>query len=145
MSYFDDKFEVSFEDIDILFNTNYNDFFNILLQKMNFNGAPIISFTSKSNSIYGYIDDKWCDLTKVQLSSLFFRCKKTIFSKSFELKTLKKDKIAKCEKLEAKFDRLMLKLINAEMMEHYNKLRFCLYNNVKKDITNITDYDLEFD
>ena len=145
MSYFDDKFEVSFEDIDILFNTNYNDFFNILLQKMNFNGAPIISFTSKSNSIYGYIDDKWCDLTKVQLSSLFFRCKKTIFSKSFELKTLKKDKIAKCEKLEAKFDRLMLKLINAEMIEHYNKLRLCLYNNVKKDITNITDYDLEFD
>ena len=113
---------------------------------MNFNGAPIISFTSKSNSIYGYIDDKWCDLTKVQLSSLFFRCKKTIFSKAFELKTLKKDDIAKCNKLEAKFDRLMMKLINAEMSDGglYNKLRLCLYNRIKKDIKNIVEYDLEF-
>ena len=59
---------------------------------------------------------------------------------------LKKDEIAKSDKLEAQFDRLMLKLINAEMSDGglYNKLRFCLYNRIKKDIKNIMEYDLEF-
>lgn len=146
MSYFDDKFEVTLDDIDILFNSNYNDFFNIILQKIDFNNSPVVGFSDKANTIYGYVEDKWCELTKTQLSSLFFRCKKTIFSKALELKTLKKDEIAKCDKLEAKFDRLMLKLINAEMSDGglYNKLRFCLYNRIKKDIKNIVEYDLEF-
>ena len=118
----------------------------IILQKIDFNNCPIVGFSDKANTIYGYVENKWCELTKTQLSSLFFRCKKTIFSKALELKTLKKDEIDKCDKLEAKFDRLMLKLINAEMSDGglYNKLRFCLYNRIKKDIKNIVEYDLEF-
>ena len=144
--YFDKHFEVLLADIDSLFHANYNDFFSFILQKMNFDGAPIIAFSEKTNYIYGYLDHKWCELTKAQLSSLFFRCKKTIFSKAFELKTLKKDEIAKNDKLEAKFDRLMLKLINAEMADGglYNKLRFALYTRIRKDIKNIVEYDLEF-
>ena len=145
-SYFDEHFEVLLADIDCLFNANYNDFFSIILQKMDFDGAPIVSFSDKANCIYGYVDNKWCELTKAQLSALFFRCKKSIFSKAFELKTLKKDEIAKNDKLEAKFDRLMLKLINAEMADGglYNKLRFALYCRLRKDIKNIVEYDLEF-
>lgn len=145
MSYFDDKFEVSLADIDILFNSSYNDFFNLILQKVDFNDSPVVGFSDKANTIYGYVEDKWCELTKTQISSLLFRCKKTIFSKALELKTLKKDEIAKCDKLEAKFDRLMLKLINAEMSDNglYNKLRLSLYNRIKKDIKNIVEYDLE--
>ena len=146
ISYFDDNFEVTLSDIDILFNSNYNEFFDIILQKMDFNNSPVVAFGDKTNTIYGFVEDKWCELSKKQLSSLFFRCKKTIFSKALELKTLKKDQITKCEKLEAKFDRLMLKLINAEMSNDrlYNKLRFCFYNRIKKDIKNIVEYDLEF-
>lgn len=146
ISYFDVNFIVSLVDIDVLFNIQYVDFFNIILQKMDFNNAPIVAFTDKANSIYGFDEDKWCELSKSQLSSLFFRCKKTIFSKALELKTLKKDEIAKCEKLEAKFDKLMIKLINAEMSDGalYNKLRYSLHSRIKKDIKNIVEYDLEF-
>jgi hypothetical protein len=146
ITYFDDKFEITLTDIDMLFNLNYNDFFNLILQKIDFNNSPVVGLSDKANIIYGFVEDKWCELTKIQLSSLFFRCKKTIFSKALELKTLKKDEIAKSDKLEAQFDRLMLKLINAEMSNGglYNKLRFCLYNRIKKDIKNIVEYDLEF-
>lgn len=145
-SYFDDHFDVTLKEIELLFNANYNDFFSIILQKIDFDGAPIVAFTDKTNYIYGYITDKWCELSKTQLSTLFFRCKKTIFSKALELKTLKKDEISKNDKLEAKFDRLMLKLINAEMADGalYNKLRFALYNRIRRDIKNIVEYDLEF-
>jgi hypothetical protein len=145
-SYMDDNFAVTLEEIDILFNANYNDFFSIILEKIDFNGSPLVAFKEKANVIYGYVEDKWSELTKAELSSLFFRCKKTIFSKALELKTLKTDEITKSDKLEAKFDRLMLKLINTEMTNDglYNKLRQCLYNRIKMEIKNIVEYDLEF-
>lgn len=148
-SYFDDAFQTTLTDIELLFQSNYHEFFTLMLQKMNLNDVkdcPLLAFNDKSNYIYGYVDDKWCELTKPQISTLLFRCKKTIFASAFELKTLKKDEIAKCEKLEAKFDRLMLKLINAEMSDGglFNKLRHSLYLCVKKDIKGIVEYDLEF-
>jgi len=147
MSYFDDIFKVTFDDIELLFNTNYNEFFNIILNKIDFTNGPITAFSNKANSIFGFIGNQWCELTKVQISSLLFRCKKTIFSKAFELKSLNKNAIAKCDKLEDKFDRLMQKLINAELADCglYNKLRFCLYNRLKKQIKNIEEYNLVFE
>lgn len=136
-SYFDDHFIVSMEDVETyLFTHKYADFFNLIIQRMNFDDAPIIACSDRKNIIYAFMGETWCEMTKEQISTLLVRCKKMVFAPAFELKGANREAIEKSDKLEEKFDRLMLKIIHVEMSNTttYNRLRGHLYNALKKEI-----------
>jgi hypothetical protein len=134
IKFFDNHFTPSPSDIDLyLFEHKCTDFFNYMLNKIDFSDAPIFCVENHKNLFFAYINESWTELHKEDIFKIIFRCIKIMFSSALQLKKDNAERIYKCNKTEKKFDNLMVKLLDVDLHHEptFIKYRNILFDNLK--------------
>lgn len=142
-------------DIQFLFNNNFYDLLNLILTRHIYDDAfcsPLFSFIQKSNTIYIYSDLKsdlnclWIELSREKLIYFLNIIHHKIFKKFLDWRNTYQDKINASDELLDTYNKSNIKLMSIDFKHEptFNKIKTSIYNNLKKDMKALIEFEFEF-
>ncbi len=155
-----DKILVNEQDIKNLLENSYYDVMNDIFSRniYNFDESenPIFAFVQKQNIFYIYdttnnttnnnANNIWIELTKERLTKFLNKVHTKVFKAFCDWKNIKKNDIARDERLSNLCDKTFVKLMSVEFKQEniYAKARNAMYTRMKTDMKELIEYDFEF-
>jgi hypothetical protein len=151
-----DNISILDSDIDLLFNTSFYDIINEIfirnIYEKDENQIPLFAFIQKANTIYIYNKDNitfemgWVELSREKLIYFLNKVHFKIVKMLTEWNTKNADKINSSEKIAEMIIKAKIKLMGVDFKHEQtlSKIKFCIYNKIKKDMKALIEYDFEF-
>jgi hypothetical protein len=150
--------DVTDEDVDLLISENAIHTMNSILKRNIDDGQinPVHCFVQKTNLLYVYDtttkseesgEFSWKKMAHEDFIKLMQSIHSKLIGKLSEWQKKNEDKISTCDKTSILFSKTMVKILGINFdfdSPDMTKLRTNLYNNIKVDIKNIVEYDIEF-
>ena len=142
-------------DIQFLFNNNFYDLLNLILTRHIYDHAfcsPLFSFIQKPNTIYIYSDFKsdlncqWIELSREKLIYFLNIIHHQIFKKFLDWRNTYQNKINANDELLDTYNKSNIKLMSIDFKHEptLNKIKTSIYNNLKKDMKALIEFEFEF-
>lgn len=109
------------------------------------NDQPIYCFTEKNNIFYIYKNDDWREIQKEELIQFLNLIQKKMLNELMNWKNINSDKINSSDKWAEVYNKALIKLmVSFRDNNILGRVKTILYNILKKDLKNVTEYEFEF-
>lgn len=138
-----DRVNVQLSDVELLFNNNVHDTFNVILNRDVYQqtNLPVVTFIHKPSVVYIYdvVSGKepvWHEMTKENLIMFLNRLQSKLSKRMLEWKKLHRDEILSTDSIAITYDKSTAKLFGADFNKDsiYGKIKSNLHTNLKIDI-----------
>ena len=151
-----DSISILESDLDLLFNGNFYDMLNEIFVRNIYNKneseVSLFAFIQKTNTIYVYTNQNsnsqpnWIELSREKfiyfLNKVHFKIVKVLI----EWNKKNKEKPNFSEQMEEMYNKSNIKLMGIDFKHEstLNKIKFSIYNKMKKDIKAVIEYEFDF-
>ena len=151
-----DNIHILDSDVLLLFDVDFYDTLNEIFIRNIYNkeetNIPLFSFIQKTNTIYVYnkditsLETGWIELSREKLiyflNKIHFKIVKTLTE--WNKKNI--DKINSSDKLAEIYNKAKIKLMSVDFKhdQTLSKVKFSIYNKMKKDMKSLIEYEFEF-
>jgi hypothetical protein len=123
----------------------FQEYFNEISQNKQNNFQPIYCFTEKNNIFYIFKNDEWREIQKEELIQFLNLIQKRMLNELMNWKNINSDKINSSDKWAEIYNKALIKLmVSFRDNNILGRVKTILYNILKKDLKNITEYEFEF-
>ena len=151
-----DNISILESDLDLLINGNFYDMLNEVfirnIYDKNESEVSLFAFIQKTNTIYVYTNQNsdsqvvWIELSREKLIYFLNKLHFKIVKVLLEWNRKNKEKPNFSEKMEEMYNKSNIKLmgIDFKIESTLNKIKFNIYNKMKKDMKALIEYEFEF-
>jgi hypothetical protein len=152
-----DSISILESDLNLLFNSNFYDMLNEIFSRniydKNEEEISLFSFIQKTNTIYIYtkpdsqsLEICWIELSREKLVYFLNKVHFKVFKALVEWNKLNQSKINNSDQMTEMYNKASVKLMGIDFKHDstFSKIKFSMYNKLKKDMKALIEYEFEF-